>query len=225
MLHKPLQSSNIKTPNALRRTSTFALARALSHVEASTSSSQILPASFQQVKQVRLKTRADCELEVSVYPTFAYNAVGGGGWADAEDLGNGLLKLSFNPNDLYVPDLSFRTASIFKIPLPPPLTIAIQPKKLEGTLDQRTGEVNLEFSAEFKFTAGPLYSAPPLIVNTLLTTSSTAGRFKVASGEKMKDGRARLVGAAQDECNNVYIHPNRACIFSVWKITRGIHMT
>ena len=47
--------------------------------------------------QVRLRTRTDCELEVSMYPTFAYNAVGGGGHATAEDLGNGLLRLVFDP--------------------------------------------------------------------------------------------------------------------------------
>ena len=47
--------------------------------------------------QVRLRTRADCELEVSVYPGFAYNATGGGGTAEAEDLGNGLLRLTFDP--------------------------------------------------------------------------------------------------------------------------------
>ena len=32
-----------------------------------------------------------------MYPTFAYNAVGGGGHATAEDLGNGLLRLVFDP--------------------------------------------------------------------------------------------------------------------------------
>ena len=44
-----------------------------------------------------MRTRADCELEVSVYPAFAYNATGGGGTADAEDLGNGLLRITFDP--------------------------------------------------------------------------------------------------------------------------------
>ena len=33
-----------------------------------------------------------------MYPTFAYNAVGGGGYAQVEDLGNGLLRLTFDPN-------------------------------------------------------------------------------------------------------------------------------
>ena len=50
------------------------------------------------MSQVRLRTHSDCELEVSVYPGFAYNAVGGGGYAQVEDLGNGLLRLIFDPN-------------------------------------------------------------------------------------------------------------------------------
>ena len=33
-----------------------------------------------------------------MYPTFAYNAVGGGGYAQVEDLANGLLRLTFDPN-------------------------------------------------------------------------------------------------------------------------------
>ena len=33
-----------------------------------------------------------------MYPSFAYNAVGGGGYAQVEDLGNGLLRLTFDPD-------------------------------------------------------------------------------------------------------------------------------
>ncbi len=65
---------------------------------------------------------------------------------------------------------------------------------MQGTLDRTTGEVNLEFAAEFKFSAFPFYSAPPLIVNTVLTTGTTAGKFKSASGMKLQGkagGKAR----------------------------------
>ena len=34
----------------------------------------------------------------------------------------------------------------------------------QGYLDRATGEINLDFDAEFVFTAGPLYKAPPLQV-------------------------------------------------------------
>ncbi len=47
--------------------------------------------------QVRMLGLSDSELEISIYPGFAYNAVGGGGWAEASDLGNGLLGLRFDP--------------------------------------------------------------------------------------------------------------------------------
>ena len=37
---------------------------------------------------------------------------------------------------------------------------------MQGTLDRATGEVNLDFSAQFVFTAGPIYEAAPLQVHT-----------------------------------------------------------
>lgn len=43
--------------------------------------------------QVRLNTRSDCELAVSIYPTFAYNAAGGGGWGTVTHMQDG------EPND------------------------------------------------------------------------------------------------------------------------------
>ena len=54
-----------------------------------------------------------------------------------------------------------------------------------------TGVVELNFSALFRFTAGPFYAAPPLIVNTVLTTETTQGSFQVATGTRL-DTRSRL---------------------------------
>lgn len=47
---------------------------------------------------------------------------------------------------------------------------------LQGTVDRGTGKVELQFEARFNFTASvlgrTLYSAPPLLVTTALTTAS-----------------------------------------------------
>ena len=44
------------------------------------------------------------------------------------------------------------------------LPMLLAPLCSQGILDRATGEVNLEFCAEFVFTAGPLYTAQPLQV-------------------------------------------------------------
>jgi hypothetical protein len=46
--------------------------------------------------QVVLRTTADCELAVSRYPMFKYNAAGGGGTGTVQQLGNGKVQLTFN---------------------------------------------------------------------------------------------------------------------------------
>ena len=62
---------------------------------------------------------------------FKYNAGGGGGSGTVVDQGNGQLQLTFDPQQLNIPALNWRTASVFGIPIPPPLQIAIQPLKFE----------------------------------------------------------------------------------------------
>lgn len=146
--------------------------------------------------RVRLKTKNDCELGISFYPRFRYNAVGGGGWGSVTDLGNGKLQLVFDTTVLVIPDFSFRTASMFGLPVPPPLNIAIKPLRLEGVLDQNTGEVNLNFDADFYFSAGPVYSAPALQVRTVLTTEFTQGARLSANGRRLTSNAGLLVGTA-----------------------------
>lgn len=83
---------------------------------------------------MRIKTKADCKLAISLYPMFAYNAVGGGGWGTVEQLPEGKLFLRFDPmgaTPLVIPDLSFRNTSMFGIPMPPPLNIEIKPRIFE----------------------------------------------------------------------------------------------
>lgn len=73
------------------------------------------------------------------------------------------------------------SAFIKSIPLPS----LRPPTAAQGTINQQTGEVALDFDCEFFFTLGPLYSAPPLVIHTLLTSESTRGRFKEGQGSRL----------------------------------------
>lgn len=53
--------------------------------------------------QVVLRTLSDCQLAVSVYPTFSYNAGGGGGSGTLRRGEDGLLHVSFDPDTLQIP--------------------------------------------------------------------------------------------------------------------------
>ena len=145
-----------------------------------------------------LSTLADCELTVSVYPTFAYNAAGGGGTGAVQRGADGLLHITFDPSSLAIPPINARQAKVLGIPVPPPFNIAIVPQKLEGVLDPATGRVDLDFLASFEFTAGPLYRAAPLTVATTLTTAASDGVLLHGVGQRLRaDGRARLAGVAR----------------------------
>lgn len=71
------------------------------------------------------------QLGISFYPRFRYNAVGGGGWGTVTHLADGKLQLVFDTSVLVIPDFSYRTASLFGLPIPPPLNITIKPLRLE----------------------------------------------------------------------------------------------
>merc|ERR1719478_1081678 len=113
---------------------------------------------------------------------------GGGPWA-----------LDFDVETLDIPALDYRTASIFGVPIPPPLRIAIEPRTLRGELDEASGRVDLEFDAQFRFTAGPLYEAEPLEVQTTLTTGSSQGKLLEGQGRAREAGTglALLAGVSE----------------------------
>lgn len=46
--------------------------------------------------QVRLLTASDCQLAVSIYPMFAYNASSGGGTGSVQQLPGDKLQMTFN---------------------------------------------------------------------------------------------------------------------------------
>ena len=194
-----------------------------SSTSASSSSALLAP------DAARLTTLSDCGLRISVYPPFSYDASGGGarvgtvGAADGQGGGGsdevggggggaGKSPLSFDPSAVSIPALDSRTTRFLGLPLPPGLRIEIEPLKLSGWVRRPTGEVSLDFQANFRFSAFGLYRPPPLFVSTTLTTGearsedagkgdggggSGGGRRLSGRGEALRaDGRVALSGVA-----------------------------
>jgi hypothetical protein len=85
------------------------------------------------ITKVTLRTKKTSALGVSIYPIFKYNASGGGGDGSVEQRGD-KLQVVFDASKLLIPALSWRTASMFGVPIPPPLKIDIYPSRLEVRL-------------------------------------------------------------------------------------------
>lgn len=166
----------------------------------------------------RLTTLADCGLRISVYPPFSYDASGGGARvgtvgaaeesqssASGGDAGEDKKSpLSFDPGAVSIPALDSRTTRFLGLPLPPGLRIDIEPLRLAGWVRRATGEVSLDFEANFRFSAFGLYRPPPLFVSTTLTTGEARSKGKVEGsgrlsgrGEPLRaDGSVALSGVA-----------------------------
>lgn len=58
-------------------------------------------------------------------------------------------------------------------------------------------QVDLEFMANFWFSVGSIYRAPPLLVKTVLTSEESKGTIRSGRGKGLdKEGNCRLVGVA-----------------------------
>lgn len=77
-----------------------------------------------------MRTLHDSELAVAIYPTFNYNALGGGGLAAARQDGD-IVHLTFDPATLNIPDVNYRNTTFMGVPMAPPFSIAVHPRKLE----------------------------------------------------------------------------------------------
>jgi hypothetical protein len=62
---------------------------------------------------------------------------------------------------------------------------------MQGILDLSTGQLGLEFSADFDFSVGSLYKAPSLKVATTLTSEHSAGQIHKADGQRLQDGQVK----------------------------------
>lgn len=67
-------------------------------------------------------------------------------------------------------------------------------------------QVDLEFKAKFLFSIGSIYKAPPLLVETVLTSEESKGTMRNGRGERLnEEGRCRLVGVATVEPINDFL--------------------
>ena len=132
-----------------------------------------------------LFVKSDSSLGVSIYPDFAYDGQGGNASGRCYDKGDGRFDIEFDPETIKIPALCSDTTTLLGLPIPPPLSISIVPKKLSGYADINSGEVQLNLNSLFCFSIGRLYSAPPLQVITLLTTQKSTGRLRSGVGSRL----------------------------------------
>lgn len=153
------------------------------------------------VAECRLDTLAGCELVIAGYPRFTYNATGGCAPGECNPSAGGALELRIAHEQTTIPPLHWRTTRFLGLPLPPGLSIAIQPEALSGSVDAQSGEVTLHFCSRFRFqlsAAGVrIYEAADLLVDTQLTTERISSRRHQRQGRRLDgDSRGVLVGTA-----------------------------
>lgn len=114
-----------------------------------------------------------------------------------EEVGaGGKSPLSFDPSAVSIPALDSRTTRFLGLPLPPGLRIDIEPLRLSGWVRRATGEVSLDFEANFSFSAFGLYRPPPLFVSTTLTTGEARSKGE-GDGKGSGGGGGRLSGRGE----------------------------
>ncbi|KAG8059893.1 hypothetical protein GUJ93_ZPchr0002g23680 [Zizania palustris] len=157
---------------------------------------------------VEFRTRDGCRLGISRYPDFAYNAQGGRGVGAGSGADGGIVLVEFDVASLYIPAMSGATTKFLGLPLPPFLKIVILPEALRGSIDRTSGQVDLKFRSRFCFSVGSIYQAPPLFVDTTLTSEESSGAIRRGTGERMdREGRCKLVGVAVvDPIDDVFIN-------------------
>lgn len=152
---------------------------------------------------VKFETLGACKIGIARYPDFEYNAQGGRGTGTGKTTtvkdfnGDTSVSVDFDVKSLYIPPLTTATTKFLGLPLPPLLKIDIVPEIFRGSINQESGKVDLNFKAKFWFSIGSIYRAPPLQVETLLTSEESKGTLRRGRGERLnEEGRCRLVGVA-----------------------------
>tara|TARA_Y100001968_G_C19117448_1_gene600288 strand:+ start:163 stop:693 length:531 start_codon:yes stop_codon:yes gene_type:complete len=147
---------------------------------------------------MKLKSLEGCQLKIGRYPHFKYNGTGGGGKGKLvpSNIDN-IQYLSFSSETFSIPSLTYQTTKFLSIPLPPGLKIKMSMNKLEGTIDQGSGEILLKFDSKFEFSIGSIIQFPGLLVKTSLQTGKVKGKLHEATGSpRQKNGKTKLVGIA-----------------------------
>ena len=147
---------------------------------------------------MQLRSLEGCRLKIGKYPTFTYNASGGGGKATLlPNEKNNLLYIRFSSKTFSIPPLTSKTTRFLSLPLPPGFKITMSMDQLEGTIDKNSGEVLLKFESKFLFKIGAMLQFPELIVKTLLKTGKVKGKIHEGEGLLLQsNGTTKLVGIA-----------------------------
>jgi hypothetical protein len=136
-------------------------------------------------------------LGISVYPEFLYDASGDCVAAEVGPLeASGRRELVFTVEP--VTPVNGGSTTLLGVPLPPFVTIAIQPKRLRGHCTPSTGSVALDFDALFTATIFG-YTFPALAVTAPLTTGRSVGAQRRGSGVPWNSatGECTLVAVAR----------------------------
>ena len=147
---------------------------------------------------MQLRSLDGCRLKIGKYPTFTYNAYGGGGKGILiPNHKNDLQYISFSSKTFSIPPLTSKTTRFLSLPLLPGFKIKMSMDQLEGTIDKKSGEVILKFKSKFLFSIGEILKFPNLIVNTSLKTGKVKGELHEGEGLVLqKNGTTKLVGIA-----------------------------
>ena len=145
----------------------------------------------------QLSTEAGCALAIGAFPRFSYDARGGGGIGRLGEVGERGRPLEFSPRDLRIPPLSWRSTRLLGLPLPPGLTIAIEPLQLRGHLEPGSGALRLRFQARFHCSALGIYRPAALAIDAELGTGPVNSRRHSCRGTALDTGgQGLLVGVA-----------------------------
>tara|TARA_B100000965_G_scaffold385593_1_gene386963 strand:+ start:5196 stop:5726 length:531 start_codon:yes stop_codon:yes gene_type:complete len=147
---------------------------------------------------MQLKSLEDCRLRIGSYPSFSYNACGGGGEGTLlPSQKKNVLCLSFSSKTFFIPPLTSKNTKFLFLPLPPGFKIEMSMDKLEGTINKNSGDVLLSFESKFIFSIGAIFTFPGLLVKTSLKTGKVKSKSHEAEGRVLqKNGKIKLVGIA-----------------------------
>lgn len=147
---------------------------------------------------MKLISLKGCRLAIGSYPSFEYDASGGGGEATLLPIKkDNILRLRFATETFLIPALTWQTTKFLSLPLPPGLKIEMYMDTLEGSIDKGTGEVFLRFKSRFIFSICNIFRFPELFIKTYLETGKVKGILHEEEGRTLQqNGQATLVGVA-----------------------------
>ena len=156
---------------------------------------------------MKLRSSKGCSLKIGAYPRFSYDARGGGGQAFLTETNEKNTKyIRFSPKEFKIPSLNSKTTKFLTLPLTPGLVIHISMNKLEGKINQETGEIALNFEAKFTLEVCSIYKLPELIIKSLLNTGTVRMHNKKLEGLPLQEnGTTTLVGVGRIEKTNSFL--------------------